>query len=499
MSLPSFVPAAIVAGLMAFPGFAAITPEDLWAAWQQSAKDAGLSLTAATEVRADGELRLTELELTSAEHASSERLTLPALILTGTADGGVQARPEGEMRLALAGGKVAGLLVSQSALVMTVTESDAGLSHQLQADRLTIAGADASATSAPTGGGEVNVTFTGLDLKITDTEGPSRVFGLDLLADKLAYDISGTDPIAGSETLSTAEVDDVFIAGDLALAETRSILAVKSPGDFADLLRDGFALRLESRTGEQRGTEKDSNPLMPVDVVYTGLPGTTDLVINAQTISGSVTGEGLAAVITSPGFIGGNSEVTVGPIAFTIALPGPAIQDAGDWTFVLKLADVVLGDGIWNSFDPEGVLNREAMALSLDLVWRMKWDMFAAMQADFDGKEAEEPIPESMTLRDFSFAGVGLAGRAAGAFRFVLPPGSGVEDIIPEGTGNLELTGVNALIEAMIMLGQMTRDDAMGARMAMSAFLKPDGEDRFTSELEARADGQIFVNGARIK
>jgi hypothetical protein len=499
MSLQSLIPAACLAGLIAAPGFATITPDELWAQWQQSAKDAGLSLTAASEVRADGELRLTELELTSAEDAASDRLTLPALILTETADGGVQARPEGEMRLALVGGKVAGLLVSQSALVMTVTESDAGLSHQLKADRLTIAGADATATAAPTRGGEVNVTFTGLDLKVTDTEGPSRVFGLDLLADKLAYDISGTDPIAGSETLSSAEVDDLFVAGDLALAETRSILAVKSPRDFADLLRDGFALRLESRTGEQRGTEKDSDPLMPVEVVYTGLPGTTDLVVNAQTISGSVTGEGLAAVVTSPGFIGGTSEIAVGPIAFEIALPGPANQDVGDWTFVLKMADVVLGDGLWNSFDPEGVLNREPLALALDLGWRMKWDMFAAMEADFQGKEAEEPIPESMTLRDFSFAGAGLAGKAAGAFRFSLPPGAGVESIIPEGTGTLEVTGVNALIEAMIMLGQMTRDDAMGARMAMSAFLKPDGEDRFTSELEARADGQIFVNGARMK
>ena len=70
---------------------------------------------------------------------------------------------------------------------------------------------------------------------------------------------------------------------------------------------------------------------------------------------------------------------------------------------------------------------------------------------------------------------------------------------LPVGTADVRLEGGNKVIDALIKLGVMTEEDAMGARMMMAMFGQPAGDDVLTSKIEAREGGSIFVNGQQIQ
>jgi hypothetical protein len=69
----------------------------------------------------------------------------------------------------------------------------------------------------------------------------------------------------------------------------------------------------------------------------------------------------------------------------------------------------------------------------------------------------------------------------------------------PEGSINLRLEGANALIDKLIQMGIVQQEDAMGARMMMSMFTIPDGDDVLTSTIEVNEQGHVLANGQRIQ
>ena len=94
----------------------------------------------------------------------------------------------------------------------------------------------------------------------------------------------------------------------------------------------------------------------------------------------------------------------------------------------------------------------------------------------------------------FALAGAELTGDAA----FVFDNSTGMPQ--PEGTANLAITGINRLIDALVGMGMIPEEQAMGARMMLSLFAKPgETEDSLVSTIEFKADGSIYSNGQRIK
>ncbi|MEM1234851.1 MAG: DUF2125 domain-containing protein, partial [Pseudomonadota bacterium] len=70
----------------------------------------------------------------------------------------------------------------------------------------------------------------------------------------------------------------------------------------------------------------------------------------------------------------------------------------------------------------------------------------------------------------------------------------------PDGAVDLRLVGGNGLIDALIQMGLLPPDQAMGARMMLGLFMTPsDGPDTLTSRIEVRPDGQVLANGQRIR
>lgn len=70
-----------------------------------------------------------------------------------------------------------------------------------------------------------------------------------------------------------------------------------------------------------------------------------------------------------------------------------------------------------------------------------------------------------------------------------------------EGDATFELTGVQGLLDRLTEASVLTIDDAMSARMMMGMFTAPvDGEDdAVRAEVEITPDGQVTVNGQRLR
>jgi hypothetical protein len=93
-------------------------------------------------------------------------------------------------------------------------------------------------------------------------------------------------------------------------------------------------------------------------------------------------------------------------------------------------------------------------------------------------------------------SGAGAAVDGKGAFTF----DSSLGFPMPRGNADFTVKGANKMIDALITLGAITSEDAMGARMAMALILEPTAEpDVMTSKVEAREDGSIYVNGQRMQ
>jgi hypothetical protein len=69
----------------------------------------------------------------------------------------------------------------------------------------------------------------------------------------------------------------------------------------------------------------------------------------------------------------------------------------------------------------------------------------------------------------------------------------------PTGTINVDIKGVNKLIDNLIAMGILPEDQAMGARMMLGMFTRPGAEpDQVTSVIEFK-DGGLFANGQQLQ
>lgn len=157
---------------------------------------------------------------------------------------------------------------------------------------------------------------------------------------------------------------------------------------------------------------------------------------------------------------------------------------------------------IWNMFDPSGALPRDPATFEIDLTGtaRQLFDLFdesqaAAIEESDMPAEIETLNIDALTLE---IAGALLTG--TGAFTFDNSDLTTFDGIPrPEGELNMELAGANQLIDTLISIGLLPEDQAMGARMMLSMFARPAGDDLLTSTIEINEAGHVLANGQRLQ
>lgn len=489
----SYLAAPAIALLMSGTAHAALTADQVWQSWKDAGALVGLTVSAATENNSGGVLTLNGVSIAPEGMAG---LTISDMVLTEQSDGSVAIVPGADIGVEMAAPTEGSVKLTHDGLTLTAREADGGLAYDYAAAKLdvvydtTYPGMSFDGSEAPTVASAGAVGFTNLTGTYSDTPGTNRTFGLDIKADNLAYNTSLDDPGMEMKQTSTSDTAGIEMSMDLALPSSMQLTAMSAPADFATALNEGLSFTLSTKQGESNGTMKQETAFMPMDLVMQAGGGEGSVLFNKDTFSIKSMANGLN-IESGAGMMPVPVKVTSGPMQFDMTSPVIATEAAGDYSFVLKLADFSLNEEAWAMFDPQAALPRDAAQIAIDISGKTRIDLPGLITAEESGMAPPIPAPESLNITELGVQVAGAALAATGAFTFDNSMGMPM----PLGEANVTVTGANALIDGLIATGLMSEDDAMGARMMMGMFMVPAGDDSLTSKIEAKEGMQILVNG----
>jgi len=477
---------------------AALTADQVWQSWKDAGALVGLEVTAATENSDGGTLTLNGI---SVGLAGMSGMTISNMVLTEAGDGSVSIVPGTDIGLTLSGDTKGTARLVHDGLTLTAREADGGLAYDFAAAKLdvvydtTSAGMSVDGSTAPDVVSSGTVGFSDLSGTYSDTPGTNRTFGLDVKAGALDYETRLDDPSLDIKQTTTSSTANVEMSLDFALPATTSLAAMGTPKDFGTALQEGLSVSLATKQGDSTGTMVQESEFMPMTFAVKAGSGEATAVFNKDTFAIQSSGSGLEIDVTSA-MMPEPVKITAGPVVFGLTTPVMASETAGDYGLVAKLSQLSVSEGAWAMLDPGGALARDPADLVIDISGKTRLDLIAMMEADEMGGEPPVPAPETLDINELTLKIAGAALAASGAFTF--DNSMGIPQ--PLGEANVTVTGANALIDGLIATGLMAEEDAMGARMMMGAFMSPGANpDELTSKIEARAGGEIYVNGQRVQ
>jgi len=189
---------------------------------------------------------------------------------------------------------------------------------------------------------------------------------------------------------------------------------------------------------------------------------------------------------------------------FKLAMPVSKSDQSQDFALAVTLGDFAVSEQIWSMVDPAGQLPHDPATVAFDVSGKAKlgFDLMdpKQMEAVERGEIGMPGEVESVDLNNLevTVAGASLTGNGNFVIDFAKAMMSqGMQGT--EGALNLRLSGANGLMDKLVAMGLVPEDQVMGARMMMSMYAVPAGEDVLTSKIELKNDGQILANGQRIK
>lgn len=483
--------APVMAVMLCGTAQAALTVDQVWADLQATAASNGLRITAATEVAGDRELTLNGVTVTP--DGAPAILTLSEVSIVEQEDGSVAFFP-GDIRVENTGEAQVG--ITHEELSISAFEDAGGLGYGLDADSLTVTVTSASGTGAAATSYDGRFDLTSVGGRFT--RGLDALV-LDMSLDQLAYAITQTDPSLSLDSTQVSEVVDLEMTGEVTLPEGIDLMSLQDGPAVLAAMRAGLGLSMDLTQGASTGDMVDANPFLPVSVAYSAEPGTTSVTLNAEEFSVATGVDGMDLTARPP-MVPAPVNASADGFSMGLTLPVVTTDAPGAYGLDLSMDNLVLDEGLWALVDPGAALERTPVDVALDLGGLAKIDMLDLAAASEAGTPPTT-MPELQTLdiRSLAISAVGAALTGTGAFTFDNAMVAMGGPPMPIGTADLRLEGGNKLIDGLIKLGVITEQDAMGARMMMAMFGKPEGDDVLTSQIEARAGGSIFVNGQQIQ
>ena len=191
-----------------------------------------------------------------------------------------------------------------------------------------------------------------------------------------------------------------------------------------------------------------------------------------------------------------------GNYGFTV----PILKQMQSQNFGLRLgfSDLQIAQDLWELLDPNNNLKNGPINAKIAFSGKAKLlENLIELRPDIYEDNNLNPIPfevDEMFLEklDLSLMGTSLQGEGSVSLDN--------EDLttfagFPKPVGSFEfvLSGVNGLVDKLISSGFIDSDTGMGARMMLSMFTIPTGEDELSSKIEFNSLGHILANGQRLR
>ncbi len=497
--------------LAAAPPAAALTPEELWSAWQAQVASFGATLEAEAVPGPGGALTLRnfraaepggvpeplppespvqEVTLTPAEGGAVtiDLVGLPERIDIPTGD-----PPTGDLRVETRG------------LALTARDGQGGIAYEAAVDSLTVA--TIPPVDGPDGGagmGDFAAEVAGLAVGTSGGIGAGDRFEVTFGMDGFAYLVdTGATTGLGSRQSGRAQGAQSFTmaftlpasAGLVEIGQAMEGLEGAAAGQaFGGYLADGLGLALRYENGAS--TQEAWVEGFPFSYSYTSAfePGGMNLSFDRTGLAVSGASGGGSGEVSSPSLPIPSVDVGFGPFDFEFRVPiGP---EAGDWRYRFALADVTVNEEAWAALDPQGLLPRGPARAVVDVGGRMTLDLAEITGAQAAGATPPAPEIESLEVRGLDVTVAGVEATGEGSFTF--DNATGVP--VPVGRATARVAGLDRMLDALVSLGWITTEDARNARLGLAVvFRAGDGPDVRVTEVEARPGGSVFVNGVQVR
>lgn len=343
---------------------------------------------------------------------------------------------------------------------------------------------------------DLKFSFSDIDGKYTVANADTTTYASEMSAANLSYIVAFKSPQDNTEFSVSGTMEGLE-------SNSRSTMPAGFKMDDPSMLfSGGFDVEGNFSSGATSSELSFRDGAEGATVISNGTGGSLNfsLLDGSLGYGGSVTGVNYS--ISSPQLP--FPEVTFGfaEIAFNLLMPLSKSDDPQDFGFVMKLIDLEISDMIWSIFDSGQVMPRDPATLILDTSGQMNWlvDITDPEQAEAIGDDTPAEL-HNLSLNEFKLAAVGAEITGTGSFTF---DNSDLEtfDGLPAPTGavDMNINGVNGLLDRLGAMGFLPNDQAMGVRMMLGLFARPaGGEDAMTSTIEVKGDGSVFANGQQLK
>ena len=306
-----------------------------------------------------------------------------------------------------------------------------------------------------------------------------EIFGLDLAFDlgRLAADMDITE--------EDGRLDLIYESVDYSVSG-RVQGPPRDPETYETL--DGVTALLAAEAG---GTSMEGSiefDKTPIQIAATGGLATAEIGLEDGRGVYDVASADIRYTLAAPSLGIQSTDFAVDDVKIAFAMPMVMRDEPEPVLMILKLTNLLVGDGLWNLFDPTELIPRDAANLDIDISGAMRW-----LEEPVTAGEADVP---PIALETFSINALNISAGGAEI------TADGAADIdtsgpVPRGDGQLTVSigGVIGLSGALAELGLVPPDAVLGLRGMLGAFAKPVGEDAYESLIEFKPDGTVTANG----
>ncbi|WP_270732432.1 hypothetical protein [Shimia sp. Alg240-R146] len=275
--------------------------------------------------------------------------------------------------------------------------------------------------------------------------------------------------------------------------------------DMSQALRAGlnFAMTLRSESFAQTETVAMGEDLISETQLTSG-PENIDMTVNTAGLLMDATASDTSLSVSMPAAMPVPMRFEANEVSIGLRVPLLTSDAPSGFAFKTQFKDVTVGDEIWGMFDPNSQLPRDPAQLAIDLsgtlIHKVEWLNFLAVPDAIDALTSLPVEPHDLLINALSIDAAGAKASAKGALTFDLSDLQTYDGMPrPDGQISVDVQGLNGLLDALIAIGLLPENQAMGVRMMLGGFAKSVGEDHLTSTIEMTPSGQILANGQRLK
>lgn len=488
--------------LVAGSAGAEVTPEEVWANWQALATAAGQQLTFDSAAKNGDALDVSGIVLTYTDDlGGSFSASIDKMSFKGNGDGtvGVTMSESYPMTMAFPadteGPSSMKLTVNQPGLLITAGGSATETKYDFAAPTVSVVLDEVKDQTGAVLDTKADVVMTGSTASyVVKTAGETTQLDSSFAAASIAMNLSGTSPDgAGDGTVS-------FSLADLKGATKGNLLGAEIMANMASALNSGFTSDTSMSFGAMSINANITEATGPTVVKGSATGGDFVLAVDKVRVNYGSSLKGASFTISGAEIPFPEVVVGFAETGFNVLIPASKSDTPQDFAFLTRVVDFTVSEDVWGLFDPAATLSREPATFILDTKGTGRWlqdIMDPAVQM-----EGVEPPGElnSLDLTQLLVKAAGAEVGATGGLTFDntdLVTFQGMPK--PTGTINVDIKGVNKLIDNLIAMGMLPDDQAMGARMMLGMFTRPGaGPDEVTSVIEFK-DGGLFANGQQLQ